>query len=74
MHMKKDVPLYDLDATMRERFSSERYPKPSVDGDYPGDDYEDDDTQCIDADGFPWPEHDESGLGECRRCGAELEV
>lgn len=36
--------------------------------------YDDDPTECIDGDGHPWPEHDESGLGECRRCGAELEV
>lgn len=31
------------------------------------------DDACIDGDGNEWPEHDESGETECRRCGAELE-
>lgn len=32
-----------------------------------------DDTECIDADGNDWPEHDFPPVGhsnECRRCGA----
>lgn len=29
-----------------------------------------DDTECIDADGEPWPEHDYTDV-DCRRCGAE---
>lgn len=35
------------------------------------DDY--DDSDCVDGNGDPWPEHDDrGGYGECRRCGAEL--
>lgn len=30
------------------------------------------DTDCVDAKGFVWPEHDfQPGLTECTRCGAE---
>jgi len=31
-----------------------------------------DETECLDADGDPWPEHDYDET-ECRRCGAEPE-
>lgn len=32
------------------------------------------DTDCVDADGEVWPEHDFPDVGhECRRCGAEVE-
>jgi hypothetical protein len=39
-------------------------------------DYEPDDTDCVDADGDIWPEHDfppEDDGSECRRCGAEAD-
>lgn len=57
---------------IRERIAAERHPEQTVDGDYT--ELDDDDTQCIDGAGNAWPEHDESGYTECRRCGAELEV
>lgn len=41
-----------------------------------GDELWDDESQCLDRDGEPWPEHDFPPVGqgsECRRCGAEAE-
>lgn len=38
----------------------------------PGDCTELEDTDCVDADGEVWPEHDFDEV-ECRRCGAEPE-
>lgn len=67
-----------LDQGIRERLATERRPVLSVDGDDEArvtaeETGEDDDlTQCIDGAGNGWPEHDESGYAECRRCGAEL--
>lgn len=38
----------------------------------PVDEADTDSSACIDGNGDEWPEHDESGYSECRRCGAEL--
>lgn len=69
---KHELATLELDAEIRLRLADERRPAASVDGDYA--DVDDADTLCIDGDGREWPEHDESGYAECRRCGAELEV
>ncbi|UTN93082.1 hypothetical protein SEA_MARKY_79 [Streptomyces phage Marky] len=90
MNRESNPPTYELDAEIRLLQAAERRPAEQVSPEWgpnpfcmaaehsdecpSGCVYDDDPTQCIDGDGYPWPEHDESGTGECRRCGAELEV